>query len=300
MKCIAGFMSPIPWCHEKPMAVALSARCVTRTLHSGPNPHRAMAPFTGSMSQPPRSSDTDWIASRIVCPDDTDVKGAPCPLHRIRILPPTRAIRPANIGKLVSACANAPASALLSRRRSKKKTRCTATFERASSPTLQRISNRCVCNGLISWVDIVGLLSAADYYAAAKFRGIGDSPELRLLVGGGIGMDPETLQHRPQHDIHFGDREIRPDASACSASERQPCWCRLIAVPKAGRIETFGGRKDFPLLVQSGKTEVRRTDPSAGIIDDGENPQQFQYRRTADLAASGVDLADQFGQHVWV
>src|ERR1700735_2527999 len=297
------------------MAVALPARCVTRTLHSGPNPQRAVAPFTGSISHPALSSRTERTASRIVRPDDTDVKGAPCPLHRIRILPPTRAIRPANIGKLVSACANAPASALLSRRRSKKKTRCTATFERATSPTLQRISNRCGCNGRISWVDIVGLLSAADYYAAAKFRGIGDSPELRLLVGGGIGMDPETLQHRPQHDIHFGDREIRPDASACSASERQPCGCRLIGVQKAGRIETLGLRKDFRILVQIGKThkhvatvrnspraqiEVRCTDPSAGIIDYGASPQQFQDRRTTEVAASGVDLSDQFGQHVWV
>ena len=41
------------WCHEKPIAVASSARCVTRTLHSGPNPHRAVAPFTGSTSHSP-------------------------------------------------------------------------------------------------------------------------------------------------------------------------------------------------------------------------------------------------------
>src|SRR6202012_5854993 len=73
-----------------------------------------------------------------------------------------------------------------------------------------------------------GLPSAADYYAAAKFRRIRDSPEMRLLVGGGIGVDPKILQNRPQHDVHFGDREIRPDAAACSASERQPCGCRLI------------------------------------------------------------------------
>src|ERR1700744_2898245 len=297
------------------MAVALSARCVTRTLHSGPNPQRAVAPFTGSMSQPPRSSCTEWIASRIVLPDDTDVKGTPCPLHRIRILPRAKAIRPANIGRLGRACANGPASASLSRRRSKKKARCTATFERATSPTLQRISNRCGCDGLISWVDIVWLLSAADDYAAAESWGIGDSPEMRLLVGGGIGVDPETLQYRPQHDVHFGDRKIRPDAAACSASERQPCGCRMIGVQKAGRVETLGMRKDFRILVQIGKNhkhvatvrdsartqiEVRCIDPSAGIIDDGANPQQLQYRRATEVASSRINLSGQFGQHVWV
>src|ERR1700733_14395109 len=315
MKSIDVCMSPIALCHEKPMAVALSARCVTRTLHSGPNPQRAVAPFTGSMSQPPRSSCTEWIASRIVRPDDTDVKGTPCPLHRIRILPRARAIRPAKIGRLVSACANAPASASLSRRRSKKKTKCTATFESATSPTLQRISNRCGRDGLISWVGIVWLLSAAGEYAAAEFRGIGNSPEMRLLVGGGIGVDPETLPHRPKHDVHFGDREIRPDAAACSASERQPCGCRLIGVQKAGRIETPGMRKHFRILVQIGKThkhvatvrdsprakiEVRCIDPSAGIIDYGGDPQPLQYRRTTEVASSGINLSDQFGQHVGV
>ena len=80
MKCIAVCMSPIEWCHEKPIAVASSARWVTRTLHSGPHPHRAVAPFTGSTSHSPLSCDAERIASRSVRPDDTDVKGTPRPL----------------------------------------------------------------------------------------------------------------------------------------------------------------------------------------------------------------------------
>ena len=52
---------------------------MTRTLHNGPHPHRAVAPFTGSMSQPPLSCDADRIASESVRPDDTDVKGTSCP-----------------------------------------------------------------------------------------------------------------------------------------------------------------------------------------------------------------------------
>ena len=34
-----------------------------------------------------------------------------------------------------------------------------------------------------------GLRSAVHCYAAAEFRGVGDSPEIRLLIGGGIGLD---------------------------------------------------------------------------------------------------------------
>jgi hypothetical protein len=68
-----------------------------------------------------------------------------------------------------------------------------------------------------------GLRSAVYYYAAAEFRGVGNSPEMRLLIGGGIGLDPEILQHRSQHDIHFGDCEISAEAPPCSATERQPC-----------------------------------------------------------------------------
>jgi len=149
-------MSPIAWCHEKPIAVASSASCVTRTLHSGLHPNRAEAPFTGSMSHSPVSSDAERIASRSVRQDDTEVKGTPCPSHRIRILPSSTASRPAKIGRFASACANAPVSALVSRCRSKKKTTCTAKLATMASPTLQRTSSRCACNGLISWVDTMG------------------------------------------------------------------------------------------------------------------------------------------------
>ena len=51
---------------------------------------------------------------------------------------------------------------------------------------------------------------------------MGDSPEIRLLIGGGIGLDPEILQHPPQHDIHFGDCEISADTPPRSATERKP------------------------------------------------------------------------------
>ena len=147
----------------------------------------------------------------------------------------------------------------------------------------------------MQWADHLGrhsgLLSAGDYYAAAAFRGIGDSPEMRLLVGGGVGVDLEILQHRPQHDINFVDCEFSAHAPACSASERQPCWCRLLGAPEAVRIESFGVREDFRILVQIGNAhkhvvivrdpplaeiEVRRTDPAAGQVDDGPYPQHLQ------------------------
>ncbi len=155
MRCINVCMSPTAWCQEKPIAVASSARWVTRTLHTGPNPQRAVTPFTGSTSHSPLSSDVERIASHSVRSDDTVVKGTPCPSHRIRILLPSRAIRPAKIGIFVRACANAPVSALASRRRLKKKTTWTAKFATMASPTLHRISNRPACEGLISWVDTV-------------------------------------------------------------------------------------------------------------------------------------------------
>jgi hypothetical protein len=78
----------------------------------------------------------------------------------------------------------------------------------------------------VQWSDQLsrhnGLRSAVHYYAAAEFRDVGDSPEIRLLIGGGIGLDPKILQHRSQHDIHFGNREISAEAPPCSATERQP------------------------------------------------------------------------------
>ena len=53
----------------------------------------------------------------------------------------------------------------------------------------------------VRWSDQLGrhsgLRSPTHYYAAAEFRAMGDSPEVRLLIGGGIGMDLEILQHRP-------------------------------------------------------------------------------------------------------
>ena len=78
----------------------------------------------------------------------------------------------------------------------------------------------------VQWFDQLsrhnGLPSPVHYYAAAEFRDMGDSPEIRLLIGGGIGLDPEILQDPPQHDIHLGDREIRADAPPRSATEREP------------------------------------------------------------------------------
>ena len=154
-----------------------------------------------------------------------------------------------------------------------------ATLATMASPTLQRMSSRCACNGLISWVDMMGYVRRVDYDAAAEFRRIGDSPEMRLLVGGGIGVDLEILQHRPQHDIDFVDCEVSADAPPCSASERQPCRCRLPGAAEAVRIESFGVREDFRILVQIGdahehvvivrnpplaEIEVRRADPAAG------------------------------------
>jgi hypothetical protein len=81
-----------------------------------------------------------------------------------------------------------------------------------------------------------------------------DSLEMRLLIGSGIGLDPEILQHRPQHDIHFGDREISAGAPPRSAAERQPSWCRLVGVPEAVRIESFWVREEFRILMQIGDT----------------------------------------------
>jgi hypothetical protein len=109
-----------------------------------------MAPFTGSTSHSPLSCEVERIASWSVRPDDTDVKGTPWPLHLIRIAPSTRAIRPAKIGRFVSACANARASAVVSSRRSKKKMMWTAKLATMASPTLQRISSRSAFDGLIS------------------------------------------------------------------------------------------------------------------------------------------------------
>src|SRR4029077_9857291 len=112
----------------------------------------------------------------------------------------------------------------------------------------------------VQWSDQLGrhdgLRSAVHYYAAAEFRDVGNSPRIRLLIGGGIGLDPEILQHRPQHDIHFGDREVSADAPPYSATERQPCWWPGAA--EAIRIESFGVREDFRILVQIGNAHEHR------------------------------------------
>ena len=42
-----------------------------------------------------------------------------------------------------------------------------------------------------------GLPSPVHDYEAAEFRRVGDPPEIHLLIGGRIGLDPEILQHRP-------------------------------------------------------------------------------------------------------
>jgi hypothetical protein len=57
-----------------------------------------------------------------------------------------------------------------------------------------------------------GLPSPVHDYEAAEFRNVGDSPEMHLLIGGRIGLDPEILQDRPQHDVHFGGDEVSADA----------------------------------------------------------------------------------------
>src|SRR5215213_9034255 len=117
------------------------------------------------------------------------------------------AIRPAKIGRIVSAL------------------KCTGERPRFEMPLKEEDEVDCQVrdNGVadiatdfeplcVQWSDQLGrhngLLSTVHYYAAAEFRGMGDSPEIRLLIGGGIGLYPEILQHRPQHDIHFGDREF--------------------------------------------------------------------------------------------
>ena len=88
-----------------------------------------------------------------------------------------------------------------------------------------------------------------------------------------------------------------------------------LGTAEAIRIESFGVREDFRILVQIGdahehrailrnpplaEVEVRRPDPAACHVDDGAYPQQLQDRGPTELAAALVDLSDQFGQHVWV
>jgi hypothetical protein len=78
----------------------------------------------------------------------------------------------------------------------------------------------------VQWSDHLSrhdeLLSAVQYHAAAEFRGVRKSPEMRFLISSGVGLDPKILQHRSQHDIHFGNREIGAEAPPCSATKRQP------------------------------------------------------------------------------
>jgi hypothetical protein len=62
---------------------------------------------------------------------------------------------------------------------------------------------------------------------------------MRLLLGGGIRLDPEVLQHRSQHNIHLGDREIGADASTRSATGREPGRCHRLGAAEAVRIEPF-------------------------------------------------------------
>ena len=68
----------------------------------------------------------------------------------------------------------------------------------------------------LRWFDQLGrhceLPSPVHDYEAAEFRGVGHSPEMHLLIGGRIGLDPEILQDRPQHDVHFGGDELSADA----------------------------------------------------------------------------------------
>ena len=116
---------------------------------------------------------------------------------------------------------------------------------------------------------------------------MGDSPEMRLLIGGGIGLDPEVLQYRSQHDIHLGDREVGADAPSRSATEREPGRCHRPCAAEAMRIESFWMGVDFRILVKISNPDehrasvrnfhvaevgARRPDPAAGHIDDGAHP----------------------------
>ena len=180
-----------------------------------------------------------------------------------------------------------------------------AKFATMASPALHRISSRCACVGLIIWVDTVGYVRRFTVDPAAEFRGMGDPPEIRLLVGGSIGLDREVLQHRSQHDIHLGDREVGADAPSRPATERQPGRCRRPCAAEAVRIESFWMGEDFRILVKIGdphehraalrnshvaEVDARRPDPAAGHIDDGAHPQQLDNCGPAERTAPSVDL----------
>lgn len=68
----------------------------------------------------------------------------------------------------------------------------------------------------VQWSDQLGrhceLPSPVHDDEAAEFRGVGDSAEMHLLIGGRVGLDPEILQHRPQHDVHLGGDELGAEA----------------------------------------------------------------------------------------
>jgi hypothetical protein len=86
----------------------------------------------------------------------------------------------------------------------------------------------------VQWFDHPGrhdeLRSAAQYYAAAEFRGIGDAPKIRLLIGGGIGLDPEILQHGPSNCVFIGisrstcGRDGSHHRAACQAILTRVRW----------------------------------------------------------------------------
>src|ERR1700733_6485457 len=117
---------------------------------------------------------------------------------------------------------------------------------------------------------------------------MGDPTEIRLLIGGGIGLNPEIAQYRSQHDIHLGDCEISAQTPACSATERQPRRCRRFDAIEALRIESFWVRENARILVKIGSAhehgapmrnpplaefEVRRINSPANHIDDGAYSQ---------------------------
>ena len=169
------------------------------------------------------------------------------------------------------------------------------------------------------WLDHLGrhgeLLSASDYYAAAAFRGIGDSPEIRLLVGGGVGVDLKILEDSPStisisliaKSAPMHRRAPFPNASHAGAG--------LLGVPEAVRIESFGVREDFRILVQIGEAykdvvivRIRQAPrskcgaltwrPGKSMTGRTRNTSKIVARRKSLPPSS--NFSDQLGQHVRV
>ena len=200
--------------------------------------------------------------------------------------------------------------------RSKKKTRWIATF--ATNNVADVAAD--VESLRVQWSDQLGrhsgLPSAGDYYAAATFRGMGDSPEMRLLVGGGSrsGSGNSAAPSAARYRFRLIAKSAPMHRRAPSPNASHPGAGGLVSA-EAVRIESFGVREDFRILVQIGnahkyvaivrnppraEVEVRCADPAARQVDDGPYSQHLQNRGSAEIAAPLVDFSDQLGQHVRV